>query len=313
MTFAEARATSVQRVAFLFLAVGLVIVAAAEQPGISTQLLVAVPLIALVGVPHGVMDYLLAEAVLGFKTAPRRKIYFLLGYVGMAIMVITIWWLLPGFMLMAFLLASVAHFGSGDIVDVRPASLAYALEATGRGLVVLAFPAAFFADQMLTVFAYLVPPDTAFALVRVFAATMPIAAIALAASVIRRLSAAITRRDGRELLAGLELIGLSLVFAFSPPLLAFAAYFCLIHSLRHLLRKGRTLSRQGYSLRTQLALAATFSAITAALATFAYATLNGPHGEMRALLQVVFVGLAAVTFPHMVVVAAFDRIFRSST
>ena len=104
-----------------------------------------------------------------------------------------------------------------------------------------------------------------------------------------------------------ELAGLGLACYLLPPLAGFALYFCAVHSARHVRHIWNDLRESAYGGRRMVPLAVLFS-ITSWLAAAvtlwlmpATETLDG------AILRVVFIGLAALTVPHMVLV---DGLFR---
>ncbi|MDJ0864427.1 MAG: Brp/Blh family beta-carotene 15,15'-dioxygenase [Gammaproteobacteria bacterium] len=310
MTEDHHHTTDEHRTIFVVLTVALALVSAlTAPPEMGLQLLIAVPLIAVLGVPHGALDFVLADAILGVRAPLWRRLTVLGGYTSLALGVVTLWWLSPVVALSAFLALSVYHFGSDDIVGATLHPAVRAAETVGRGLVVIAFPSAFHAEQVVDIFALLVQPEPARMLTAVCAGLAPLATLALAVSSARHLAVAGFRRRRRDLMAGLELLALGLLFALLPPLLSFTVYFCALHSLRHLVHKGRVLHRCGFPFRHQLIAATLGTLVTVFLGVLAYVVLGGAVGEVRAVVQVVFVGLAAVTLPHMVLVARFEARF----
>ena len=98
-----------------------------------------------------------------------------------------------------------------------------------------------------------------------------------------------------------ELSALFLLFLVAPPLLGFAVYFCFVHSYRHFSSMRGVLQTTVSSLRiTQTTVV--FSLLTWAVGLVALAQLSSTVGVEPALLKVVFVGLAALTVPHMILV-----------
>jgi Brp/Blh family beta-carotene 15,15'-monooxygenase len=92
-----------------------------------------------------------------------------------------------------------------------------------------------------------------------------------------------------------ELLLLAVLFALAPPLLAFAAYFGLLHSPRALLASRRPGERWAALLRD--ALPWSFAAICLALPLWAF---FAPRiGEGEALVRTIFWWLSALTVPHM--------------
>jgi Brp/Blh family beta-carotene 15,15'-monooxygenase len=92
----------------------------------------------------------------------------------------------------------------------------------------------------------------------------------------------------------------------TPPLVFFIVCFCLLHSARHL-REGFRDERGTLPRRTTIAIVVAATAGPLLVALGALAATTGPGALDERLLQLVFIGLAALTVPHMIVVALGDR------
>ena len=96
---------------------------------------------------------------------------------------------------------------------------------------------------------------------------------------------------------------LAVVFAFLPPLVSFALYFCIIHTGRHMRRIWHVLASSS-SPKGLYRQAAGFTLASWLVGGAAFLWLE--TGDLdAALLQVVFIGLAALTVPHMILVDGF--------
>ena len=102
----------------------------------------------------------------------------------------------------------------------------------------------------------------------------------------------------------LELFGLLLLAWVLPPLFFFAVYFCGLHSPRHIIESARVLRWHTRAVRMT---ALGISIITVAAALGIYVSLPAIDATPR-LLAVIFIGLAALTVPHMLLLElAADR------
>ena len=100
-----------------------------------------------------------------------------------------------------------------------------------------------------------------------------------------------------------ELILLTLIFAILPPLVGFALYFCIIHTGRHMRRIWHVLASPS-SPRGLYRQAAGFTLASWLFGGSVFLWLE--TGDLdAAMLQVVFIGLAALTVPHMILVDGF--------
>lgn len=251
----------------------------------SISMLLVGGLILLLGVPHGALDPVFARHLHGMRSI-GSWLAFGLCYSAVAGLVVISWQIAPTPFLVAFLLVSVAHF-SGDLGKSAPlpATLLY-----GGAIIIL--PTLLHATQVQLLFDALVGPHSAQSMTRImrwlawpWLVGLSVAAIAL------------WRRAPRT---ALELTTLGCLALCAPPLYAFTAYFCLMHGARHILR---TVAYAGdMPARQIIALAALPMALVAAVALLVIAT----HSDTRALdatiVQTVFVGLAALTVPHMALI-----------
>ena len=85
------------------------------------------------------------------------------------------------------------------------------------------------------------------------------------------------------------------------PLLAFTIYFCFLHSIRHSISLAIELDPNsvinGFRLFVIKALPLTI--LTSVFSFFALYLLNNSYNLDSAILKIIFIGLASLTFPHI--------------
>lgn len=247
------------------------------------ELVAIVLLIAVFGVPHGALDPLFAKNLIPIKTILGWAT-FVFFYLLLASLVVAFWWISPFFFLVFFLLFSVFHF-SGDL-----ASGASILTRVLYGGACIVLPAALHAAQLAEIFTYLVGQKSAVYLADfLHVLAWPwLAGLCLA-------SLHIFRRDW---LSSLEIFAASSLSLVLSPLLGFTIFFCGMHSARHIIRS------QGYANVSISALAKVSALPLLSLAIIvALSWLVLPASPLdERLIQFVFVGLAALTVPHMALV-----------
>ncbi len=248
------------------------------------QLVMLSPVILVLGVPHGALDVVFARQHGGVRSLMGWSL-FTIAYFALAASVVALWWLVPGTFLAAFLLISAFHF-SGDPAGETPALL-----RTLYGGAVIFCPLALHAQEVSRLFAFLVGLPAARAIVEVLEpAAWPWVAAIGCASLLGMRNAS---------LRSIEMASLAALLTFAPPLIGFTLYFCGMHSARHVLRT-RDYSRAG-TLRQLLRIALWPMLATVAGVAMAFACSSGRPLDLR-LAQVLFVGLAALTVPHMILV-----------
>ena len=260
--------------------------------------------VVVIGLPHGAMDAAVALS-LGYR-GMVRLLTFLVVYTLTALAVVMFWLAFPSLSLALFLLISMVHFGLGDTESSSPGaghSLERWVQALAHGgLVVVAIPYFHQAD-VAAIFSILgAVPGMIWPILDAMAYAWLAVGAAYALLAMRR----------RHLRFGLtEWVCLLVLMALMPPLAGFALYFCCVHTPRHVRRILRSLAASspplpvykttvGLTLATWLA-GGVCLALLSGGASFSEASLP------EASLQVVFIGLAALTVPHMILI---DGIFR---
>ncbi len=248
------------------------------------ELALLVGLIVLVGVPHGAVDPAYVSAAIW--TSPWRAwASFAARYLGLAAAVLALWLVWPAGGLAAFLLMSVFHF-SGD-----PVPGASMTTRTLQGIAIVSLPTLWHSAETETALSYLAGgPASAWCI----SVLQP---LALPAALGVGLTGIFEARRGHLLVAA-EVCATAVVATVAPPLVAFTVYFCGMHSARHLLR---TADRARVSW-PRLVLLATVPMLGTIAAGFTAWRMMA-HLPIDALaIRVVFIGLAALTVPHMVIV-----------
>jgi len=104
----------------------------------------------------------------------------------------------------------------------------------------------------------------------------------------------------RSLFSLLGFVGLAIVL---PPLVSFALYFCFWHSRGHMLRLWQSLKLT--ERRRSGREAAAYTVISWLVAGLIFYYFQTP--STAALIKLTFIGLAALTLPHMLLVDYADR------
>jgi len=261
--------------------------------------LIALMCVVFIGLPHGAMDGALA-AHFGWMESKKKAATFLIGYVAMAALVVGFWFVAPAISFIIFLGISMYHFGKGDVnTDGEEPSVT---ESLARGGVVIGGISQFHRVDADEIFQVLIGSNTE--LVWLFLnSVVPMTLIFAILSMVNK-----NIGERGSFLA--EIAGLALIFSILPPLVGFAIYFCLIHSIRHFASMRAMLS----DTITKLQITKTtilFSAISWAAGLIILAQQSSNIGFEPALLQVIFIGLAALTVPHMILVDGYTEYQKS--
>lgn len=276
--------------------VGIVLALAGAQPlllsgpGLAGLLV----LIVLLGVPHGAMDIVVAWRR-GLLATPWRALAFHAAYAGLALVVYLLWRVSPLAGLTLFLACSVAHFRN-DWGGGAPSSAAWI-----AGVGVVCWPVVFDPSAFVQACAMMGVHNAA----PLGAALWLLGGVALLPALVWVLLAPGAARRWR-----LELASLMLLAALTHPLVFFAIYFCFLHGARDLQTQiGRARAQLRPMISVGLALVYTLisaAAVIGASALEPAATALTADGER---MRWVFVGLACLTVPHMLLHGVAGRPF----
>jgi Brp/Blh family beta-carotene 15,15'-monooxygenase len=253
--------------------------------------MLAIVAILLLGVPHGGLDGAVARRI-GWPSGLMPWLSFHLAYIALATLVAVIWWLFPLSSLVIFLLISALHFGASDIADIGSDWLPW---LTHGGLVCIVIPS-LQTTSVEPIFAVLVGVANANLIMQ----GINILFMPWAFCFIGYCGFTYFKPQYRKSLISLiVLVGLASIL---PPLISFALYFCLWHSRGHMLRLWRSLAplERSRSLRE----AASYTVLAWISLGLIFYLLKGT--ATAALVQITFIGLAALTLPHMLLVDFAD-------
>ena len=248
------------------------------------ELIVVAALVVVLGVPHGALDTIFARQLYAIHGL-TGWLRFAVIYVLLAGMVVGLWVFQPVGFLIGFLLISALHF-SGDPAAGTPWAV-----RTFYGGAIIVLPTLLHREEVAGLFGFLVGMDAASFLVPW------VRGLAWPWLVGLGLSAIWSGR--RDWLTGLELGAVAVLAVFAPPLISFVVFFCGMHSARHILRTFRYSGRASAGLILGAALLPMIGVGVASAAAWHF--LDGKSLDTQ-LVQLVFVGLAALTVPHMALV-----------
>ena len=297
-----------------FVTAGITTLVAATLTGAGTSafhMTLLVLLLPLSGIPHGALDYHVGRETFRPRLGRRWAVWFVAIYLITMLGVIAVWMVYPVWSLFAFLLLTLYHFGTGDAIPIHQTPAAFRVtEMIARGGMVITFPALVARPAVSELFSYLVPESGAVVLAGISANLAPLAAVCVLVTVGWSLVEFARFRKTASLGRVMELLVIALLFIRLPPLLAFTLYFSVMHSLRHML--AVTARKPEGALFTHLAdaffIALPVTIVTLVIGAVAYLLLGGLSFDMSQLMKVVFIGIASMTYPHVVLIDVAKRL-----
>ena len=248
-------------------------------------------LISIIGVSHGALDHLKGYKIIKFYGI-KNKYYFYPIYVFFSLTVIILWGIFPSLTLFLFLIVASYHFGKedssiGSTIKRKFISLLFFL----KGSVVILAPLLFHTEETIKIFETLN--------VNLTIAYENLFLVLLFLSFLSNLYIMhLTNNEGFLMADWLTILILNLSFS---PLVAFTIYFCFLHSVRHSFALIYDLNKDNFNkgLEKFIKKALPLTFITAILFIISVYFLTNYYVLDDAILKVIFIGLASLTFPHI--------------
>ena len=245
-------------------------------------------LIATFGVSHGSLDHLKGYKVLKFYKIKQKSIFYL-SYILFSLLVIFFWIFFPLFTLIIFLMIASYHFGKEDSEFGK---------IQQRKYINFYF---FFKGSIVILAPLLVKPVETLRIFEVLNVSLNpynnnIVIFLISLSLLSNFF--INKNIVISMIDSFTIIILNITFS---PLIAFTFYFCFLHSIRHSISLISKLDKRNLKLGAikffKKALPLTL--ITALIFISSVYLLNNYFTLNEAILKVIFIGLASLTFPHI--------------
>jgi Brp/Blh family beta-carotene 15,15'-monooxygenase len=239
--------------------------------------------IVLAGIPHGTLDVEIAAAHFGQKGI-TGKIRIIGGYLLCAAAMVFLWILLPELALISFLIISIVHFSRDWRGGVDP------FLAMMVGWALVALPALASPDDVAMIFAALTGSNNG----------AVIAALLGAASVPAALGSLVFaywafRHDDKQ--SALEVLACIVAALFLPPLVAFAIFFCGLHSPRHMADALRETGDLSPLKKTAIICAVFALSLGLGVVMFLY---QGDVPADMGIIRTAFILISTLTVPHFI-------------
>ena len=251
-------------------------------------------LITTIGVSHGSLDNYKGKKLLKFYSL-KNSIIFYLSYILIALFIILLWKVLPTTTLFIFLIIAAYHFGKEDSLDkVRKSNLKL-LYYFSRGSIIIFAPLAFHFDETVEIFRIISSAaftDYLLNLDKYYFFDLMLSLVILSSYLI----------SGKKSASFyFEIPSILVINYFFTPFFAFTIYFCFLHSVRHIVSLSSELNKENFKkgLNMFFNKALPLSLITAILFIIALYFLLDLNQLNEAIFKVIFIGLASLTFPHI--------------
>ena len=258
-------------------------------------------LVLIVGVSHGSLDHLKGKKLLKLFNIKSTYIFYIT-YIFISAVVVVTWILLPSITLIVFLIIASYHFGKEDthfLINNR--SYFTQLLYFFKGFLIILAPLYFHFQETIAIFKLLLIDNEAFYSSLNFIETNNVIQIGIFCSTLSSIFLFLKNFEIKKFVVFLDYFSILILNYYLSPLIAFTAYFCFLHSIRHSISLAFELDPNsivnGFKLFVNKALPLTI--LTAIFSFIALYLLNNSFNLDSAILKIIFIGLASLTFPHI--------------
>ena len=258
-------------------------------------------LILTIGVSHGSLDHTKGKKLLQILNIKGMYIFYLL-YTLISISIIILWIFAPSTSLIIFLIVASFHFGKEDTKFlIEENSLLNQLLFFLKGSLIILAPIFFHFDETITIFRYLLIDNEAFYLTLEFIEVNNIIYTGILLSTFSSIYLFLKNFEIKKITIFLDYFSILILNYFLSPLVAFTIYFCFLHSIRHSISLVYEIDKIDFKngLKIFVKRALPLTILTAILCVIGLYLLNNSYDLDNSILKIVFIGLASLTFPHI--------------
>ncbi len=258
-------------------------------------------LILSIGISHGSLDNVKGRKL--FQILEINNFYiFYLAYILIALIIIILWIFIPYISLIIFLMVASYHFGKEDtqfliIENTYYNQFLFLL----KGSLIIFAPIYFHFDDTISIFRLLLIENENFYNFLDLIESKRILLHCIILSTLANILLFTKNFELKKFTIFLDYFSILIINYYFSPLVAFTIYFCFLHSIRHSISLISELDRHdlgnGFKIFVKKALPLTI--ITAIFYVIGLYLLNNTYNFESAILKIIFIGLASLTFPHI--------------
>ena len=258
-------------------------------------------LILSIGISHGSLDNFKGRKLFQILKIDNFSIFYF-GYILIALIVIFLWILIPYVSLIIFLMVASYHFGKEDtqFLIIENSYYNQFLFFLKGSLIVFA-PMYFHFDETISIFRLLLIENETFYKFLDLIESNRVLLYFVILSTLANILLFTKNFELKKFTIFLDYFSILIINYYFSPLVAFTIYFCFLHSIRHGISLMSELDENnlgnGFKIFIKKALPLTF--ITAIFCVIGLYLLNNTYNFDSSILKIIFIGLASLTFPHI--------------
>ena len=258
-------------------------------------------LILVIGVSHGSLDHEKGRKLLKIFNINSMYIFYI-SYVSVSILVVAIWIFTPSISLLIFLLVASYHFGKEDTQFlINKFSVFYQLLFFFKGLLIVLAPIYFNFDDTVLIFKLILVENENFYLTLDFIESNQILPVLIILSSLSSIYLFLKEFNIKKFSIFLDYFSILILNYYLSPLVAFTMYFCFLHSVRHSMSLIYEIDSQDFTngIKIFIKKAIPLTILTGIFCLIGLYLLNNTYGLDSSILKIIFIGLASLTFPHI--------------
>ncbi|MDA7477286.1 Brp/Blh family beta-carotene 15,15'-dioxygenase [Candidatus Pelagibacter ubique] len=285
---------------FLFFSTSLALIFD-QFKSLSISPIICLLLILSIGISHGALDNQKGKTLIKLYNI-NNIYYFYLIYLIIAATIIAIWLLAPTLSLIIFLVVAAYHFGKEDteFLITKKSNINIILYFL-KGILIIIAPLMFHFVETINIFKLLLIQNESFYLFLNFIENNYIISFIFLISLLTNIYFFLKDFKLVNLLIFFDFTSILILNYFFTPLVAFTLYFCFLHSFRHSLSLITELDKYNFKngLLIFIKKAAPLTILTAIFYLLSLYYLSNHYLVNEAIYKVIFIGLASLTFPHI--------------
>tara|TARA_B100002052_G_scaffold173038_1_gene157486 strand:+ start:925 stop:1818 length:894 start_codon:yes stop_codon:yes gene_type:complete len=257
-------------------------------------LILSIFLILSLGISHGALDHIKGKKLLKIFNY-RSTITFYILYIFIGLSVILLWLLFPKIVLLAFLIIASFHFGKEDseFIGYKPnQDLIYFF----KGSLIITAPLLFHKSETLEIF-----NNLHFDISQNVLISNEFLILFIIMSFYANIFISLKQQLDIKSLLIMDFVSILILNYFLSPILAFTVYFCFLHSVRHSFKLSNELNKKNFvkGIKEFIIKAIPLTILTAIMFLISLLFLKNYYILDSAISKVIFIGLASLTFPHI--------------
>jgi Brp/Blh family beta-carotene 15,15'-monooxygenase len=252
-------------------------------------------------VSHGSLDHEKGKKLFKIFNINSISIFYI-SYISISILIIAIWIFMPSISLIVFLFVASYHFGKEDTQFlINKITIFNQLLFFFKGLLIILAPIFFNFDDTVSIFKLILVDNENFYLTLDFIESNKILPILIILSTLSSIYLFLKEFNLKKFSIFLDYFSILILNYYLSPLLAFTLYFCFLHSVRHSMSLIYEMDSQDFTngIKIFIKKAIPLTILTGIFCLIGLYLLNNNYDLNSSILKIIFIGLASLTFPHI--------------